>query len=92
MDLEAFNDNGVLVMIVCSICAGPCEPHAAGIEPVCFKCFYEELSSPCALCGGRAESICGRCGDRICGGQWCLRIHDHRPSPRGEQSRPAPGP
>jgi hypothetical protein len=93
-DHEAFNDNGDLfIEVACSICGGVSEPWPRGIEPVCFKCFYDELSSLCALCGGRPESICGRCGDRICGSAWCLRVHEHHnPSPRGDEFRPAPGP
>jgi hypothetical protein len=62
MEIEACNDNGVLIMVICSICAGPCEPHAAGVEPVCITCFY------------------GAGND------------NDNPSPRGDQSRPAPGP
>lgn len=93
MDLEAFNDNGrMFISVACSICGGETEPHAPGVEPVCLKCFYGDEPLPCALCGRRAESICGRCGDRICGDRTCLTVHDHNPSPRGALSRPAPGP
>lgn len=74
---ESVNDNPRrFITVTCSICGGPTEPAAPGVELVCIHCPYDE-SLPCALCGGRAESICGQCGDRICGGGECLAIHEH---------------
>ena len=74
MEPEATNDNGRrFIEVACLVCGGVTEPTAAGVEPVCVFCFYDP---PCA-CGGRAESVCGTCGDCFCGGDACLATHEH---------------
>ena len=69
------------ITVACAVCGGPTEPHPPGVEPVCLACFAgEDLG--CSECHHRAaESVCGTCGELICGAVACLRAHEHAPWP-----------
>jgi hypothetical protein len=68
------------ITVACSICGRATEMHAPGVEPICLACFAGEALR-CCECPGTAESVCGTCGELICGGDLCLRVHEHAPWP-----------
>jgi hypothetical protein len=76
-------DANTEITVACSICGGPTWRHAAGVEPVCLHCFAGDELLRCWECRCRASSVCGVCGEYICGGELCLRIHEHAPWPVG---------